>query len=143
MSEWIKINSEADLPKKSGKYIVFSSNKGWLTFMQYSDKHKMFNVRDEHDEKEVKTLGINYMTHWMPCSAIPEGKWLKPIIKMPCRDKEILFKTKDTSIYRGFLYNDIYDGDLWMTFTDEFKTSDIKCWTEFPESPEGCKLLSS
>lgn len=54
-------------------------------------------------------------------------------------NKEILFKTKDNSIHRGILYNDIQNNDLWITFVGGFKTSEVKCWTEFPEPPKDFK----
>lgn len=81
-NDWVTINSKADLPKESGKYIVFSSHQNWLTFMSYSAKYKTFNVSDTNDLSETKRLGIDCITHWMSCLSIPKEKWIKPTTTM-------------------------------------------------------------
>lgn len=44
-------DASCELPEKSGQYIVLAC--GFMTFVQYSNKHKKFNCRDEYEDANL------------------------------------------------------------------------------------------
>ena len=55
-------------PEKSGEYLCFTKNN-YFTVLPYSEKHKLFNVRDEFEVKDLYQIDV---IAWCELPELPE-----------------------------------------------------------------------
>lgn len=74
--EWTRVESENDLPKKEGDYLVIL-DWGYRVLLHFSEKYRLFNTHASQDRESVERTKVTNVKWWGEV-VFPEGE--EPIV---------------------------------------------------------------